>query len=400
MEGQREIERVARESYGRLVAFLAADTHDLQEAEDLLADSVAAALQRWKRDGIPKSPEAWLLSVARRKHVDLIRRRGIQSEVIEKLSIDPTDTRQSVNPDRRLQLLFLCAHPDIEPKTQTPLMLNVIFGFSARDISGPFFLSPSAMSQRLVRAKKKIKDLKLKWEMPCPAQFPSRLGAVLDSIYCAFGLGWDDIAGAESSGTAMSDEAIWLTRFLLKTLPHEPEVMGLMALMLYSHARRAARIGAGGEFVPLNEQDMDLWNIPMMDEADSFLAKAGAYQRPGPYQLEACIQAAHAERRLTGHPNWEAILKFYDSINQSAPTMGSRVSQAGAYLAAGRTAKAKTTFDQLCPDQYKAYQPYWVLKANLEQLENHSEAAMKAASIAIGLTESAPIKKYLKAKFL
>ena len=224
----RTIERVARESYGRLVAFLSSHTHDVGSAEDALSDALIAALATWPRDGVPQNPEAWLLTAARRSFIDLVRHRQVA------LASEPTllllrEEREEMTlsvefPDERLKLLFVCAHPAIDPAMHTPLMLQTVLGLDAARIGGAFLISPKTMGQRLVRAKTKIRDGGIQFEIPQDRELPQRLDAVLEAIYAAFGIGWDDMAGVDQPGRDLAEEAIWLARVLLRLLPEEAEV--------------------------------------------------------------------------------------------------------------------------------------------------------------------------------
>src|SRR5207245_1935487 len=240
----RRIERVARESYGRLVAYLSAHTRDVASAEDALSDALVKALMAWPRDGLPQNPEGRLLTTARHAIIDHVRHQQVV------LASEPTlmllregheEMTLSVKfPDERLKLLFVCAHPAIDPAMHTPLMLQAVLGLDAVRISGAFLVSPKTMGQRLVRAKTKIRDGGIRFEVPERRALRRRLDAVLEAIYAAFGIGWDDMAGADQHGRGLAEEAIWLARVLLEQMPGEAEVQGLLALMLHCEARRAA----------------------------------------------------------------------------------------------------------------------------------------------------------------
>jgi len=256
-------ERVARESYGRLLAQLAARTRDVAAAEDALADAFAAALSAWPRGQVPDNPEAWLFAAAKRKLIDAARRKrtATQSEHQILLGIEELEAEMTAHdaPDRRLGLMFACAHPAIEDAVRTPLMLQVVLGFSAERIAAAFLVEPAAMGQRLVRAKKKIRDAGIGFDVPEPAEWRARLAAVLDAIYAAYGAGWSDPLGADPERRGLAEEAVWLARVLVGQVRDEPEALGLLALLLHLEARRPARRDADGRFVPLDEQDVGLW---------------------------------------------------------------------------------------------------------------------------------------------
>src|SRR5208282_1615598 len=261
----RTIERVARESYGRLVAYLASNTHDVGSAEDALSNALVAALETWPRDGVPLNPEAWLLTAARRSFIDLVRHRQVAEAneptlaLLREESKEPNMTLSTEFPDERLKLLFVCAHPAIDPAMHTPLMLQTVLGLDAARIAGAFLISPKTMGQRLVRAKIKIRDGGIRFEIPDQGELSTRLEAVLEAIYAAFGIGWDDMAGIDQRGRDLAEEAIWLARVLLQLIPDQPEVRGLLALMLYCESRRAARRGPDRDYIPLSEQDTKQW---------------------------------------------------------------------------------------------------------------------------------------------
>src|SRR5271154_5768488 len=268
----RTIERVARESYGRLVAYLSSHTRDVASAEDALSSALVKALTTWPRDGVPQNPEAWLLTTARHSFIDLVRHRQVaeaSEPTLKLLREDSMEMTLSAEfPDERLKLLFVCAHPAIDPAMHTPLMLQTVLGLDAARIAHAFLISPATMGQRLVRAKTKIRDGGIQFEVPQDRELPQRLDAVLEAIYAAFGIGWDDMAGVDQPGRDLAEEAIWLTRVLLQLLPSEAEVRGLLALMLHCEARRAARRGSDGRYVPLSEQDSRKWSQPLMEEAE------------------------------------------------------------------------------------------------------------------------------------
>ena len=324
---------VARRSYGKLVAFLAARTRDVSAAEDAVSEAFAAALEDWPRNGCPSNPEAWLLTVARRKTIDSARWQARRRDATGHLHLLAEELEaaaaNSEIPDQRLALMFACAHPAIDAGIRAPLILQVALGFDAPAIASAFLMSPAAMGQRLVRAKKKILEARIPFRIPDREELRNRLDTVLDAIYACFTEGWIDAAGTDIARRDLADEAIYLGRLVTGLLPAEPEALGLLALMLHAEARRPARRNRNGEYVPLADQDPALWDSQMIDEAEALLLRASAIGSIGRYQLEAALQSAHVHRRVTGRANWTSVLQLYDALagnvrlargrNQSGP---------------------------------------------------------------------------------
>ena len=373
-------ERVARESYGRLLALLAARTRDLALAEDALADAFAAALTAWPRTGAPDNPEAWLFAAAKRKLIDAARRNRTAADAAGALLLAAEEMEEDVargeTPDRRLGLLFACAHPDIEDLARTPLMLQTVLGLSAERIAAAFLVAPASMGQRLVRAKRRIAEGGVSFEIPAAEFWPDRLQAVLEAIYAAYAEGWTDADGADPDRTALAEEAIWLARVLATQLPDEPEALALLALMLHLEARRPAR-RAGGRYVPLDQQDVALWLPEMQAEAEKLIFRAAHAGRIGRFQLEAAIQSAHAARRLRGDTDWEAIALLYGNL---ATLTGSAVARLNHVAALARVDGAQAALIALAAinsSALQSYQPYWALRAELlSQLERCEEARL------------------------
>ncbi len=393
------VERVARESYGRLVAYLSVHTNDLGAAEDALSEALLAALTVWPRSGIPERPEAWLLTTARHSIIDAVRHQQVVSAsepTLQLLQENSMETNFSTEfPDERLKLLFVCAHPAIDANVHTPLMLQTVLGLDAARIAGAFLISPKTMGQRLVRAKTKIRDGGIQFEIPDQRDLPQRLDAVLEAIYAAFGIGWDDLAGVDQRGRDLAEEAIWLARVLLQLMPNEAEVGGLLALMLHCEARRPARRGRDGRYVPLSEQDPKLWSISLIEEAERHLAEASRFGRPGRFQLEAAIQSVHAERVRNGRIEWTAIVGFYEQLNHIAPTIGRQTGHAAALAEANRAEQGLAVLDAVDPGSVSAYQPYWAVRAHLLRLLGHGPEAQKAYDRAIGLAEDPAVRDFL-----
>ena len=400
----RAIEAVARHSYGRLVAYLASRTGDVAGAEDALGDALLAALTKWSNDGVPSSPEAWLLTTARNRLIDRSRHHRVRERVhegvynaaaIELLARDDDPTQADPFPDDRLKLLFVCAHPAIDPAMHTPLMLQAVLGLDAAAIARAFVVAPATMSQRLVRAKAKIRETGIAFEVPEPDQLTERLDAVLNAVYAAFGSGWDAAPGVDSAGVGLTDEAIWLARVLIERLPDAPEVRGLLALMLHSEARRAARRGADGRFIPLSEQDPALWDAAAIAEAERELALAAAAHRPGRFQLEAAIQSVHAERARTGATDWNVIATLYEGLVRLAPALGAQVGRAAAVAEVHGAAAALKLLDDI-DAQAATYQPYWAVRAHLLQRLSRTDEAAAAFDRAVELATDPAVRSFLQ----
>ena len=395
----REIERVARESYGRLVAYLSVHTQDLAGAEDVLSEALLKALTVWPRDGVPQNPEAWLLTTARHSLIDFFRhqRVALASEPNLVLLTQHSEemTLEVKFPDERLQLLFVCAHPAIDPAMHTPLMLQSVLGLDAASIASAFLTSPKTMGQRLVRAKTKIRDGGIRFEVPERHQLHQRLDAVLEAIYAAFGIGWSDMTGADVHGHGLAEEAVWLARVLLQLIPGEAEVRGLLALMLHCEARRPARRDRDGRYVPLSQQDPKLWSPPLIEEAERHLAEASKLGRPGRFQLEAAIQSVHAERARSGRIEWKAIAYFYEQLNRISPTIGMRTAYAAALAEANEAERALALLDAIDQKTVSAYQPYWAVRAHLLELLGKRPEAQHAYDRAIGLAEDPAVREFL-----
>jgi predicted RNA polymerase sigma factor len=372
-----------------------------------LSDALVAALTVWPHVGIPRNPEGWLIATARNRLVDHARHRQVHDHSVPTLEmlardLDGTDD-DSIFPDERLKLLFVCAHPAIDADMHTPLMLQTVLGLDAAAIGRAFLVSQEAMSQRLVRAKTKIRRTAIAFEIPGAEHLPQRMDAVANAIYAAYGSGWEDAAGVDSQARGLTDEAIWLARLLCDRLPDEPEVKGLLALMLHCEARRQARRSGDGRFIPLSEQDPRLWQHTLIDEAERLLSAAAAQAnagklRIGRFQLEAAIQSVHAERARSGVTEWRAIAMFYDQLVQLSPTLGARVAAAAAHAEVEGAATGLSMLDNIDHAAVVAYQPYWAVRAHLLQQLDRCEEAADAFDRAIGLSEDPAVRNFLLAR--
>ena len=394
------VEAVARASYGRLLAYLSSETRDVAGAEDALGDALIAALTSWPRDGVPRQPESWLLTAARHRLIDQARRRRVRDEhegTLRHLADESTATAVAGGafPDRRAELLFVCAHPAIEPALHTPLMLQTVLGVDAARIAQAFLVPPATMGQRLVRAKRKIREAGIPFEVPQERELPQRLDAVLEAIYAAYDLGRDEAAGMEPGALGLAGEAVWLARVIRERLPEEPEIRGLLALMLFCEARRAARRTSDGRFVPLSEQEPATWSAPAIREAEAELGAAARMGRIGRFQLEAAIQSVHVDRAQTGRTDWAAIVGFYEHLVRLAPTLGARVAQAAAVAEERGAAAGLALLDTIDRAAVATYQPYWAVRAHLLRQAGEAAGAAEAYDRAIGLTEDPATRRFL-----
>jgi RNA polymerase sigma-70 factor, ECF subfamily len=391
---------VARRSYGKLVAFLAARSGDVAAAEDALADAFAAALADWPRNGAPDNPEGWLMIVARRRLVDAARRRQTSAEAAGHLTLmaqELDDVQEAEIPDQRLALMFACAHPAIDQSVRAPLILQTVLGFDAATIASAFLVSPATMAQRLVRAKAKIKEAGIPFRVPERSDLPERLDAVLAAIYASFAEGWSDPAGTEMRRRNLAEEGIWLCRLVVSLMPKEPEALGLLALMLHAEARRGARRDASGDYVPLAEQDPAAWDDALIDEAEALLTRASAINAIGRYQLEAAVQSAHVVRRRTGATDWAAIAQLYAALYEMTHSPVVAINRAVATAETKGPAAGLAALDEIAIDgRLVEYQPYWAARAGLLARQGDAAEADLAYQRAIGLEPDPAVRRFLE----
>ena len=394
-------EAVARQSYGKLVAYLAARTGDVAGAEDALSEAFAAALIDWPAKSVPDRPEAWLLAVARRRLIDAARRRRTGREASDHLrllaeELEAAAVSESEIPDDRLALMFACAHPAITPGLRAPLILQTVLGFDVATIASAFLVSPATMGQRLVRAKTKIREARIPLRVPERAELGLRLEAVLEAVYTAFAEGWSEPAGTEARRRNLAGEGIWLGRLVAALLPDEPEALGLLALMLHAEARRSARRDAQGEYVPLGEQDPADWDGRMIEEAEALLLRASRMGALGRYQLEAAVQSAHAVRRLTGRTDWAAIAQIYDALWAITGSPVVLINRAIALAETEGPGAGLAALGPLADDPRLAdYQPFWAARARLLAATGELAAADQAYRRAIGLEPDPAVRRFL-----
>lgn len=401
--------RTARDAYGRLVAYLAWRWNDLAGAQDALGDALLKALERWPRDGVPTQPEGWLLAVARRELLQSARHEG----VVQRLANDPAVRALMPReddaapepflqahpvPDNRLRLMLVCAHPAIDRAMRTPLMLQTVLGLDAQRIAAAFLVSPSAMAQRLVRAKQKIAQAGIRFEEPQPADLPERTHALLEAVYAAYGLAWEGAGNAHHTAE-LAAEALYLAELCVALMPDDPEARGLWALMLFCESRRLARFVAAADgnpcFVPLHEQDTARWDHGQIAQANGLLREAAALGQIGPYQLEAAIQSAHAQRAITGRVPWSGIARLYEGLLQMLPTIGAQVGYAVARGTAEGAASGLAVLDALPEREVRNHAPWWVARAHLLEQQRLWPQAAEAMRRGMGLTDDPRLRAHL-----
>ena len=391
-------EDVARRSYGKLVAFLASRTRDVAAAEDALSEAFAAALTDWPRNGCPANPEGWLMTVARRKLIDMVRAESRHPFAdVDLQSLEDVVADSGELPDERLAMMFACAHPAIDAGIRSPLMLQVVLGLDAKAIASAFLTSPAAMGKRLVRAKEKIRQAGIPFKVPEREELPSRLDTVLEAIYAGFTEGWSDADGADVVRRELIEESLFLARVVVELMPGEAEALGLLALLLYADSRRRARRNELGEFVPLSTQNPALWDRNQIAEAEGLLHRAAGMGSVGRFQLEAALQSAHADRCRTGGANWMAILELYDALFALTRSPVVLINRALAVTELRGAKEALASMRELAADARLAdYQPYWAARAELLVRAGEHAEARHAFQVAIGLERDPAVRRFLE----
>jgi RNA polymerase sigma-70 factor, ECF subfamily len=392
-----DIERVFRAEYGRAVAVLVRNFGDVDIAEEAVQDAFTTAVQRWPTTGLPPSPSGWIITTARNRAVDRLRREASRDDRhAEAALLHATDVREEsaegAVPDDRLRLIFTCCHPALAMSTRVVLTLRLLGGLSTAEIAHAFLVPEPTMAQRLVRAKAKIRAAGIPYRVPNTADLPQRLRAVLAVIYLIFNEGYVASSGDRLIRAELCAEAVRLGRLLAELMPDEPEVWGLLALMLLTEARRAARTTSGGDLVLLPDQDRDRWDRELIAEGQAIVRRCLQRNEPGPYQLQAAINAVHSDAPRAADTDWRQILQLYDQLLAMSPTPVVVLNRAVALAEVDGPEVALDAIDGLNLDGYYLYH---AIRADLLARTGSTAEAADAYDAAIALTQNAAERRYL-----
>ncbi|RAG82527.1 RNA polymerase sigma factor [Streptacidiphilus pinicola] len=404
--GRRETERVFREEYGRCVAALIRFLGDIDLAEEAVQDAFTVALEQWPQRGLPPNPGAWITTTARNRAVDRLRREASRQDrhrqaqqLIDATTATPEERAAEEGPvsDDRLRLLFTCCHPALAPAAQVALTLRLLGGLQTAEIARAFLVPEATMAQRLVRAKRKIKEAGIPYRVPREAELPDRLKGVLDTIYLVFNEGWNASAGEALVREELCAEALRLARVLVELMPDEPEAVGLLALLLLTHARRAARTRADGTLVLLPEQDRGRWDHAEIAEGQTLVRACLRRGAPGPYQVQAAVNAVHSDETLDQRRRWEQILALYDLQLRLAPTPVVALNRAVALAEVSGPDAGLAAIDAL-REPLAAYQPMHAARADLLRRLARIPEAADAYREALELTTNETERAFLESR--